>query len=100
MTSPADNQLDLTATVVQAQSLRYTPAGVPVVNLVLEHGSTKNELDTPRLVKLQLKAVAFGSLAETLARQGLESVCRFHGFLANARNGKGVVFHIQSFSKT
>jgi len=49
-------------------------------------------------VKLQLKAVAFGSLAETLSRQGLESVLRFQGFLANARNGKGVVFHIQSFS--
>ncbi len=86
--------------MVQVQSLRYTPAGIPVINLVLEHESTITELDTPRLVKLQLKAVAFGARAETLARQGLESVCQFHGFLANARNGKGVVFHIQDFSKT
>ena len=86
--------------VVQVQSLRYTPAGIPVINLVIEHESTLTELDTPRLVKLQLKAVAFGARAETLARQGLESVCQFHGFLANARNGKGVVFHIQDFSKT
>ncbi len=100
MTSPAGNQLQLLAAVVQVQSLRYTPAGIPVINLVLEHESTVNELDTPRLVKLQLKAVAFGARAETLARQGLESVCQFHGFLANARNGKGVVFHIQDFSKT
>ncbi len=100
MTSPAGNQLQLLAAVVQVQSLRYTPAGIPVINLVLEHESTLTELDTPRLVKLQLKAVAFGARAETLARQGLESVCQFHGFLANARNGKGVVFHIQDFSKT
>lgn len=100
MTSPAGNQLQLLAAVVQVQSLRYTPAGIPVINLVLEHESTITELDTPRLVKLQLKAVAFGARAETLARQGLESVCQFHGFLANARNGKGVVFHIQDFSKT
>jgi primosomal replication protein N len=100
VTSPAGNLLQLSASVVQAQSLRYTPAGIPVINLVLEHESTITELDTPRLVKLQLKAVAFGAQAETLARQGLETVCRFHGFLANARNGKGVVFHIQSFSKT
>ncbi len=100
MTSPAGNQLQLLAAVVQVQSLRYTPAGIPVVNLVLEHESTITELDTPRLVKLQLKAVAFGARAETLALQGLESVCQFHGFLANARNGKGVVFHIQDFSKT
>ena len=100
MTSPAGNQLQLLAAVVQVQSLRYTPAGIPVINLVIEHESTLTELDTPRLVKLQLKAVAFGARAETLARQGLESVCQFHGFLANARNGKGVVFHIQDFSKT
>jgi len=100
VTSPAGNQLQLLAAVVQVQNLRYTPAGIPVINLVLEHESTLAELDTPRLVKLQLKAVAFGTQAETLSRQGLESVCRFHGFLANARNGKGVVFHIQDFSKT
>ena len=86
--------------VVQVQSLRYTPAGIPAINIVLEHESQQVELDTPRLVKLQLRAVAFGAQAEILARQGLDSVCEFHGFLANARNGKGVVFHIQDFSKT
>lgn len=100
MSAPAGNQLELLARVVQVQSLRYTPAGIPVINLVLEHESTVTELDTPRLVKLQLKAVAFGAKAETLSRQGLESVLQCHGFLANARNGKGVVFHIQDFSKT
>jgi primosomal replication protein N len=100
VSSPAGNLLQLSAVVVQVQSLRYTPAGVPAVNLVLEHGSTVTEVDTPREVKLQLKAVAFGSLAETLSRQALDSACRFHGFLANARNGKGVVFHIQDFSNT
>ena len=86
--------------MVQVQSLRYTPAGIPAVNLVLEHESTANELDTPRAVKLQIRAVAFGALAEALSRQSLESGGRFQGFLANSRNGKGVVFHIQDFSKT
>jgi primosomal replication protein N len=94
------NQFRLSATVVQVQSLRYTPAGIPAINLVLEHESVVTELDTPRQVKLQLRAVAFGALAEILSRQGLESVCEFQGFMANARNGKGVVFHIQAFSKT
>jgi primosomal replication protein N len=94
------NQLQLSAVVVQVQSLRYTPAGIPALNIVLEHGSEILEMDTPRLVKLQLKAVAFGVQAEALSRQGLDSTCQFHGFLTNARNGKGVVFHIQDFSKT
>jgi primosomal replication protein N len=101
VTSPTDiNRFELSATVVQVQSLRYTPAGIPAVNLVLEHESTVTELDVPRSVKLQLKAVAFGALAETLSRQSLEMVGRFQGFMANSRNGKGVVFHIQDFSKT
>ncbi len=86
--------------MVQVQSLRYTPAGIPAVNLVLEHESTVTELDTPRTVKLQIKAVAFGALAETLSRQSLDSEGSFQGFMANARNGKGLVFHIQDFSKT
>ena len=94
------NLLQLSAVVVQVQSLRYTPAGIPAVNLVLEHESTVIELDTPRAVKLQIRAVAFGTLAETLSRQSLEMAGRFQGFMANARNGKGVVFHIQDFSKT
>jgi primosomal replication protein N len=94
------NQLQLSAVVVQVQSMRYTPAGIPAVNLVLEHESQIVEMDTPRLVKLQLKAIAFGTQAEVLSRQGLDSVCEFHGFMASARNGKGVVFHIQDFSKT
>ncbi len=94
------NRFSVTAVVVQVQSLRYTPAGIPAVNLVLEHESQVVELDTPRLVKLQLRAVAFGALAEVLSRQGMDTICRFEGFLANARTGKGVVFHIQDFSKT
>lgn len=94
------NRFSVTAVVVQVQSLRYTPAGIPAVNLVLEHESQVVELDTLRLVKLQLRAVAFGALAEVLSRQGMDTICRFEGFLANARTGKGVVFHIQDFSKT
>ncbi|WP_439114627.1 primosomal replication protein N [Hydrogenophaga sp.] len=94
------NQFQLSAVVVQVQSLRYTPAGIPALNIVLEHDSEIVEMDAPRLVKLQLKAVAFGVQAEVLSRQGLDSACKFHGFLTNARNGKGVVFHIQDFSKT
>ncbi len=94
------NRLQLQAVVVQVQSLRYTPAGIPVLNLVLEHESQQTELDTPRTVKLQLKAVAFGALAEALQKQALNDAGHFDGFLASARTGKGVVFHIQAFSKT
>jgi primosomal replication protein N len=94
------NRLQLQAVVVQVQNLRYTPAGIPVLNLVLEHESQQTEMDTPRTVQLQIRAVAFGALAERLQKQALNEMVAFDGFLANARNGKGVVFHIQAFSKT
>jgi primosomal replication protein N len=98
--APQVNTFELLAVVVQVQTLRYTPAGIPVLNLVLEHESQQVEVDTPRTVKLQIRAVVFGSQAETLARQPLMEAMEFRGFIANARANKGVVFHIQSFSKT
>jgi primosomal replication protein N len=94
------NSFALVAAVVQVQNLRYTPAGIPVLNLVLEHESRQIEASTPRQVNLQMRAVVFGDMANTLSREPLMQAMEFHGFLAHARASKGVVFHIQSFSKT
>ena len=46
-------------------------------------------------MKAAIKAVAFGAVAETLARQAIGSLWRFTGFLATPRNGKHPVLHIQ-----
>jgi primosomal replication protein N len=77
--------------------MRYTPAGVPALNFLLEHESQVLEIGVPRTVKVVVKAVAFGAVAERLAKQALGSVWKFSGFLANARQGKTVVFHVQEF---
>ena len=78
--------------------MRYTPAGVPALNLKLEHSSSVVESGQAREIKAAIKALAFGSLAERLARQAIGSIWRFSGFVASPRNGKNVVFHIQEFS--
>jgi len=91
------NTLQLTACIAEAEAMRYTPAGLPALNLRLEHESEVLEAGGKRVVKVVVKAVAFGTLAERLAKQALGSVWRFNGFLANARRGKTVVFHIQEF---
>jgi primosomal replication protein N len=91
------NTLQLTACIAEAEAMRYTPAGLPALNLRLEHESEVLEAGGKRVVKVVVKAVAFGTLAERLAKQALGSVWRFNGFLANARQGKTVVFHIQEF---
>jgi primosomal replication protein N len=94
------NQLRLAASLGQVHALRYTPAGIPAIDIVLEHTSEAQQLEQTRQVKLELKATAFGAQAETLARQALGVVFEFHGFLVNSRNGKGVVFQIQDFTQT
>ena len=77
--------------------MRYTPAGLPALNCRLEHASQMQEAGGIRTVKMTIKAVAFGSDAERLAKQAIGSNWNFKGFLANARQGKSVVFHIQDF---
>ena len=91
------NQLVLSATIAEASALRYTPAGMPAFDARLEHESEITEAGQPRQVKAAIKAVAFGTLAETLVRQPIGSTWRFTGFLATPRNGKHPVLHIQSF---
>ena len=85
--------------MAEAGTLRHTPAGLPAIDLRLEHESSVDEAGQPRQVKAALKAVAFGAVAERLARQALGSSWLFRGFLATPRNGKHAVFHIQDFQE-
>jgi primosomal replication protein N len=96
---PAVNHVELTAGIAELSPLRYTPAGIPVANFVLEHESEMVEAGTKRQVKLTVKAVAFGALAEQSSRLSLGKPFRFTGFLVNARASKSVVFHIQAFDQ-
>jgi primosomal replication protein N len=93
------NQLHLSARIAEARPLRYTPAGIPAIDLRLDHESEAREAGQARQVKLELRAVAFGTDAETLSRQAIGTGFRFTGFLAAARGGKTPVLHIQSFQQ-
>jgi len=93
------NHVELTACIAEASPLRYTPAGIPAANFVLEHESEIVEAGVARQVKLTVRAVAFGALAEQSARSPLGQPFRFTGFLINARTSKGVVFHIQALEQ-
>ncbi len=97
--NPGANQLVLTATIVELGAPRYTPAGLPALDLRLEHESLLQEAGQDRRVLASVKAVAFGAQAERLARQAIGSSWRFQGFVATPRNGKTLVFHIQEFSQ-
>ena len=93
------NQTILSARIAEAAALRYTPAGLPALDLRLEHESDTLEAGRSRQVRVEIRAVAFGTDAETLARQAVGSGFRFTGFLAAPRHGKHPVLHIQSFEQ-
>ena len=93
------NSTELTACIAEQNALRYTPAGLPALDLILEHASEIQEAGQARKVQLKLHALAFGSLAEALVKQAVGSVWTFKGFLATPRQGKSVVLHIQEFQQ-
>ena len=92
------NAVRLTASIAEASALRYTPAGIPALNLVLVHESEVIEAGVTRQVKLTVRAVAFGALAEVSAKSELGKLQMFTGFLINARTSKSIVFHIQDIN--
>ena len=93
------NQLRLSARLVEAAALRYTPAGLPALDVQLEHVSEVQALGQPRQVRLMLKALALGAVAERLARQAIGSQWLVEGYLASPRQGRQVVLHIQNFQQ-
>jgi len=93
------NRLVLNACIAEVSALRYTPAGLPALDIRLDHESLLQEAGQDRRVAAHVKAVAFGGLAERLAKQAIGSVWQFSGFVASPRNSKSLVFHIQEFSQ-
>lgn len=91
------NHLSLVAVIAELAALRYTPAGMPALDLLLDHESRAQEAGQERMVVASVKAVAFGVLAERLAQQAIGSRWKFQGFLASPRQGRSLVFHIQEF---
>jgi primosomal replication protein N len=87
----------ISARIVERGSIRYTPAGLPALDVVLRHEGQASENQSLRQVQVEIKAKAVG---EILVRQlqvlELGSPAVYTGFLAAARNGRGIVFHLDS----
>jgi primosomal replication protein N len=81
---------------VERAALRYTPAGLPALDLTLEHRGDAVEAGKPRKVELRIRAVAIGALTQQLLALPAEVDALWSGFLAPQRNGRGVVLHLQS----
>jgi primosomal replication protein N len=98
VTAPPANRLTLDGVVRSREALRYTPAGIPVLELTLAHASTQTEAGSERRVECEIAAVAFAEVAQRLdgVAEGARVVCE--GFLARRyRTGISVALHVATF---
>ena len=88
------NRLVIAGHIIERSATRYTPAGLPALDLKLKHESEVSEDGQPRQVSMEMRAVALGAVTRSLLALALGSPATFAGFLAASRNGKGLVFHV------
>ena len=88
------NRLVLTAQLLERAALRYTPAGLPALDLSLKHESQVTQDGQVRQVWFDIRARAIGAITQRVSSLELGSTHGFSGFLGSARNGRGVVFHV------
>lgn len=70
---------------------------MPVLDFELKHESELGEAGQSRKVAVQIRAIAIGVITEALADRPLGSEGTFAGFLAAARNGRGLLFHVTAY---
>lgn len=80
---PLQNRVWLDGRLKSCESLRHTPAGIPVLCGLFAHESEQSEAGYPRRITLEMPVVAIGPLALALSRFPLESPLRLSGFLAH-----------------
>jgi len=92
------NQLTLTATLVERQALRYTPAGVPVLGFTLAYAGEVMEAGAARQLGFELPALAIGDIALSAERIAIGQNIVWTGFLAPKKQGaKQIDFHVTAF---
>ncbi len=92
------NLLQLSAVVVERKAKRYTPAGLPVVETLVQHQSAVQEAGLSRTIELFMSVKAIGTIAEQLELVPLGTALRCEGFLAPARQqSKRLNLHLTKF---
>ncbi len=89
------NQVELTGILLERKAQRFTPAGVPVTECVIEHQSEQLESGLPRQIQCEIQAIAIGSTARWLQAANPGVSVHLNGFLAvKSQKSKQLRLHI------
>jgi primosomal replication protein N len=69
---------------------------LPAIDVSLRHESEIAQAGSVRKVSVEIRGRAIGAITESLLAAELGTEHVFAGFLGAQRNGRGIVFHIQS----
>ncbi len=84
----------LSGQIVTVDPLRYTPAGIPALNLTLGHRSIQVEAGMEREVECEVPVMVLGDQAQQAARCKVGDGLKVQGFLARkSRNSSYLVLH-------
>ena len=98
--TPATNLLVIDGEVVQIETLRYTPAGIPLLSFVLRHLSEQVEAGMQRRVECDVNAMVMGPLAERSQSIKVGEFYKASGFLAKrSLKSTQLVMHINTLDK-
>jgi primosomal replication protein N len=76
------NQTRLAGRLLERDALRYTPAGIAVLEFVVGHSSQQFEAETSRTVECEMACIAVGTPALLLAKGQQGTSVLVSGFLA------------------
>ncbi|WP_363319472.1 primosomal replication protein N [Accumulibacter sp.] len=89
------NRVELAGVLIERKALRFTPAGVPVVECLIGHQSEQVEAGSPRRVECEIAAIAVGATAQWLQAATPGAALHLTGFLASrSRNSKQPRLHV------
>jgi len=91
------NKVEICGQIVDITPLRYTPAGVAVLNFRLHHASWQMHGGIKRNVECEIQALALDDVAKTAAKLKLGAPVRLTGFLAlKSKENAQLVLHVNN----
>ncbi|WP_090699238.1 primosomal replication protein N [Nitrosomonas aestuarii] len=94
------NQAIICGEAIRIGVLRYTPAGVPVINFVVRHTSRQMEANITRQINCELPTVAIGATAKTISEMRNGNNIKVTGFLnRKSHTNQQLVLHVDSITQ-
>ena len=86
--------------LIHKEALRYTPAGIPLLGLTLQHASEQIEAGLKRRIECEVNAIALGDVALEAQQIAPGTSVGVRGFLARrSLRSTQLVLHIDTIER-